>query len=253
MKLESNALIMDFDPLKERTEAGSTHNIGEGVTLADQRKFRYAVAGEAITAGYLAVAPTPQTSLSGLAVLTGAKGAQVITFTNAAIATIDTVAECAYFSEGYVIVSYGTASPTGIGQVFKIKNLEPVATGATGTVNLYEPIQVALNTASKIDIVQNTYNGVIMDVLTSNVPAGVSLSGITAAGDFGWLQTRGYCGVMADGTIDAHQEIVADGSTAGAVDAASETIGTTVEQHILGKSYYAGASGYAHAVFLRIE
>jgi len=249
MKLESTATILDFDPLRERTEAGATHNIGEGVTLADQRKFRYAVAGEAITAGYLAVGPTPQTGLSGLAVLTGAIGSQTITFTNAAIATIDTVAECAYFAEGYVIVSYGT----GLGQTFKINTLDPVATGAAGTIHLYDTIKTALATTSKIDIVQNTYNGVIMDVLVTNVPAGVSLSGLTAAGDFGWLQTRGYCGVYADGTVDAAHDLVADGSTAGAVEGRSETIATTVAQAKVGKTYYAAANGYAHAVFLTIE
>jgi len=249
MKLEGVAQVLDFDPSIERTDAGSTHNLGELVELADQRRFRYAKAGEAITKGYLAVAPTPNTALHTLAVLTGVLGSKKVTFTNAATATIDTAAECAYYDEGYVAVSYGT----GIGQTWKIKNIEPTATGAAGTINLHDVIRTALSTTSKIDVVQNLYNGVIMDILVGNLPAGVSLSGITAAGDFGWLQTRGVCALASDDTIAAATDIVADGDDAGKVDGISETIGTTVAQHKVGKTIVAGADTYSHAVFLMIE
>jgi len=249
MKLESIATILDFDPYSQRTEEGATHNVGEGVSLADQRKFRYARAGEALTLGYLAVAPTPNTDLHTLAVLTGAIGSQTITFTNAATTTIDTVAETIYYSEGYVCVVYST----GIGQTWKINTLDPVATGAAGTIHLYDVIGTALATTSKIDIVQNTYNGSIMDVLVGNLPAGVPLKSITAAGDFGWLQTRGVCALASDDTIAAATDIVADGNDAGKVDGISETIGTTVAQHKVGKTIVAGADTYSHAVFLMIE
>lgn len=249
MKLESQASILSFDPQVEATEAEATHNLGELVELADQRKFRYGRAGEAITAGYLALAPTPNTALHTLSVVSGAKGETRIAFTNAATATIDTAAETVYYDEGYVCVSYGT----GIGQTFKIKSIEPTASGATGYINIYEPINTALDTTSKIDIVQNSYNGVIMDVLASNLPAGVSLSGITAAGDYGWLQTRGVCALASDDTIAAGTFVVADADDAGKIDGISETIGTTVAQHIVGKTIVAGADTYSHAVFLMIE
>lgn len=249
MKLESTATILDFDPYSERTEDGATHNIGELVSLADQRKFRYARAGEAITLGYLAVAPTPNTALHTLAVLTGAIRSRIITFTNAATTTIDTLAETIYYSEGYACISYGT----GIGQTFKIKTIDPVATGAVGTIHLYDAINTALDTTSKVDVVQNTYNGVIMDVLVGNLPAGVALKSITAAGDFGWLQTRGVCALASDDTIAAATDFVADGDDAGKIDGISETIGTTVAQHKVGKTIVAGADTYSHAVFLMIE
>ena len=148
-----------------------------------------------------------------------------------------------------MVVSYST----GIGQTFKIKNIEPVATGATGTINLFDPIKAALATTSKIDIVQNGYNGVLMDILVGNRPAGVSLSGITAAGDFGWLQTRGVCALASDDTIAAASLFCADGDDAGKIDGVSETIGTTVAQHIVGRAIVAAADTYSHAVFLMIE
>ena len=249
MKLESTATILDFDPYSERTEDGATHNIGEGVSMADQRKFRYARAGEALTLGYLAVAPTPVTALHTLAVLVGAIGSQTITFTNGATAAIDTLAETIYFSEGYVCVSYST----GIGQTFKINTLDPVATGAAGTIHLYDVIHTALATTSKIDIVQNTYNGSLMEILVGSLPAGVPLVTITAAGDFGWLQTRGVCALASDDTIAAATDIVADGDDPGKVDGISETIGTTVAQHKVGKTIVATADTYSHGVFLTIE
>jgi len=249
MKMEGLPQVIDFNPYKIRTEAGATHNLGELVELADQRKFRYAKAGEALTLGYLAVAPTPKTDLHTLAVLTGALNSKTITFTNAATTDIDTAAEVAYFSEGYVVVAYST----GIGQTLKIKDLEAVATGAVGTINLFDPISVALATTSKIDIVQNSYNGCLMEVLVGNLPAGVPLITITAAGDYGWLQTRGVCALAADNTIAAATDIVADGDDAGKVDGISETIGTTVAQHKVGKTIVSVTDTYSHAVFLMIE
>jgi len=249
MKLESQATILDFNPYTERTEAGPSHSLGELVELADQRKFRYGKAGEAITRGYLAVAPTPNTNLHTLAVLTGAKDSKIITFTNAATTDIDTAAECAYYDEGYVCVSYAT----GKGQTLKIRGLEPTASGAAGTINLFDPINVALDTTSKIDIIKNNYNGVIMDTLVTNTPVGVSLSGLTAAGDYGWLQTRGICALESDATIDAAHYAVADGDDPGKIEGMSETIATTVAQYPVAKTIVKAADTYAHAVFLVIE
>jgi len=249
MKLESTATILDFDPMHIRTEDGATHNIGEGVTLADQRKFRFARAGEALTAGNLSCSPAPVTALHTLAVLTGAINGQTITFTNGTTGTIDTADEASYFSEGYVCVSYGT----GIGQTFKINTIDPVLTDAAGTIHLYDIIRTALDTTSKIDIVQNTYNGVLEGVVQTTTPAGVPLIAVTAAGDFGWLQTRGICAVLADATIAVGNTVVADASASGRIDIGSTTYGTFQATHAVGKAIVAGAQAYAHAVFLTIE
>ncbi len=45
MRLTSPATLMDFDPTTTRTQADSSHNMGELVWLSDDRAFRYAKAG----------------------------------------------------------------------------------------------------------------------------------------------------------------------------------------------------------------
>lgn len=246
MKLTSDATILDFDPYVERTEAGATHNIGEGVSCADGRKFRYAVAGEAITKGYLAVAPSPDTAYHTLAVTSAAAiGATQIVFTGGA--STSTAGE---YNEGYAVISYGT----GIGSIYQIKYSPVMTSVQTGiTIDLWDPIKVALDTTSKLDLVHNNYNGVQMTTSTTVNPAGVSLSGMTASGDFGWLQTRGICPVYSDDTIAVGTIAVADGSVSGGIDGVSETIGTTVAQQFIGRAIVASVQAYTHPVFLQIE
>lgn len=242
MKLESQAFILDFDPMEIRTEDGATHNIGEKVFAAD-RVFRYAVAGEALAAGYLTSEPTGNTSLITMAVVSGAKGATQISFTNAATTTT-----AGYFDEGYVCVSYGT----GIGQTFKIKNLAALVSGAASTVDLYDPIKVALDTTSKIDIVANPWNRVLHTATATLQPTGVPLVAVTAAGDYCWLQTRGVCAVFSDATVAAGSRINGDGSVAGAIEIVVEA--DFVVNPDVGYAYHlAGAQNYAHPVFLMID
>ena len=242
MKLESTAQILDFDPYSIRTEAGPTHNIGEKVIAAD-RIFRYAVAGEALVAGYLTTEPTGNTSLITMAVITGDINSGEINFTNAATTTT-----AGYFDEGYVVVSYGT----GIGQTYKIKSLAALVSGASSYVYLFDRIKVALDTTSKIDIVANPWNRVLHTATATLHPTGVPLVAVTAAGDYGWLQTRGICGVFADGTIAAGTKAESDGSVAGAIDVVVEADFVVNPQ--VGSAYHiAGAQNYAHPFFLTID
>jgi len=242
MKLESVAQILDFDPYNIRTEEGATHNIGERVYCAD-RVFRFAAAGEALTAGYMTTEPTGNTLLTTMAVVSGAKGATSINFTNAATTTT-----AGYFNEGYVCVSYGT----GIGQTYKIKSLAALVSGASSYVYLYDQIKVALDTTSKIDIVANPWNRVLHTATATLHPTGVPLVAVTAAGDYCWLQTRGICSVFSDGTIAAGTKAESDGSVAGAIDV---VVGADfVVNPQLGHAYHiAGAQNYAHPFFLEID
>ena len=242
MKIESTAQILDFDPYSIRTEAGSTHNIGEKVIAAD-RIFRYAVAGEALVAGYLTTEPTGNTSLITMAVITGDINSGEINFTNAATTTT-----AGYFDEGYVCVSYGT----GIGQTYKIKSLAALVSGASSYVYLFDRIKVALDTTSKIDIVANPWNRVMHTATATLRPTGVPLVAVTAAGDYSWLQTRGVCAVFSDSTITAGSRSNQDGSVAGAIEIVVEA--DFVVNPDVGYAYHlAGAQNYAHPHFLTID
>lgn len=239
MRLQSQAQIIDFDPYSIRTEAEATHNIGELMVTAD-RKFRFAKAGEALSAGYLAVQDDIATEIT-MAVLTGAKGATKITFTNAANATTE-----GDYDEGYAIVSYGT----GIGQTYKIRHMAALVSGAASEVELYDQIVTALDTTSKLDLVKNLYMDVKHTATNTLMPAGVPLVAVTADNDFCWVQTRGVCGIFADGTIPAGNQIINDASSAGAVDVAAAAVTTPFP----GRGFWhAGAAGYAHPIFLTID
>lgn len=243
MKLGGVAQVLDFNPYEiVTTDNAQAHNIGERVYDAD-RIFRYAVAGEALAAGYMTTEPTGNTNLSTMAVISGALGAKVINFTNAATTTT-----AGYFDEGYVCVSYGT----GIGQTYKIERMAALVSGASSYVYLFDPIKVALDTTSKIDIVANPWNRVLHTATATLHPTGVPLRAVTAAGDYCWLQTRGVCAVFSDGTIAAGTKAESDGSVAGAIDVVVEADFVVNPQ--LGNAYHiAGAQNYAHPFFLTID
>ena len=248
MKLDSQAQILDFSPYDTRTEAEATHNLGEKVVSSD-RVFRFARAGEAITGGYLAVQEDTIATEITMAVLAGVIGSREITFTNAANTTV-----AGEYSEGYAIISYGT----GIGQTYKISDLyitatgvRALASGSASTVVVDGPIAVGLDTTSKLDLVKNLWADVTMTATATLHPAGVPLVAI-GSGDFGWLQTRGVCGVFADGTIAAGTGAIVDASSAGAVDVSTEA--SYIVDPLVGRAFWhAGAASYAHPVFLLID
>jgi len=243
MKLGGIAQVMDFDPYEQITTDGAqAHNIGERVYDSD-RIFRYAIAGEALAAGYLTTEPTGNTSLTNMAVVTGAIGSKVINFTNAS-----TTSTANYYDEGYVCVTFGT----GIGQTYKISSMAALVSAANSNVYLNDPIKVALDTTSRIDIVPNPWNRVLHTAIITPLSTGVPLIAVTALGDYCWLQTRGVCAVFSDNTVAAGSRVMEDGSVAGAVDIVAEA--NFITTPVVGTAYHiAGVQNYAHPIFLTID
>lgn len=217
------------------------HPIGARGVTADGRVFRYAKMGEAITKGYLTQSPAIDTATITMAVTAAAAiGAKEISFTHGA--TTSTANE---YAEGFLTVSYGT----GIGQTLKIASHAAFTSGGASTIYLEDPLIVALDTTSKIDITHNPWRGVLMDTSQVTVPTGVALRAFTS-GYYGWLQTRGVCGVFADNTITAGYEVNNDASVSGAIDVAADN---EFQKWDVGRAIQAGAQNYAHQVFLRID
>lgn len=218
------------------------HEIGAKGELADGRIFRYCKAGETITIGYITQSPAIDTATITMAVTTAAAiGATSITFTHGA--TTSTANE---YADGFASISYGT----GIGQTLKVKDHAALTSAQTGcVVNLEDPIIVALDTTSKLDLAHNPWRGVMMTASQVTTPTGASLIGMTSA-YYGWLQTRGICGIYADNTITAGYEINCDASTAGAVDISATN---EFQRWPVGHAIQAGANTYCHQVFLEID
>ena len=245
MKLESTALILDFDPYQTRTEAEATHNLGEKVELADGRIFRFAKAGASnITRGYLQLAPAPITNHHNMACDAAAIGAFEVNVTPGA-----TGGNANIYSEGYL----GINDVDGEGSVYKIKSHAAITSSTEFTVNLFDPIvNVALTANSEATLVHNSYNGVVEAAVEEQQPAGVPLRSISA-GDYGWLQTRGIAAVLSGEDYAVGSNLTQHASTAGALDETDTTYGTSMLFYVVGKAIVAGINTEFRPVFLTID
>jgi hypothetical protein len=189
------------------------HGIGEYVVTNDGRGYRYCKAGgTALVVGKIQQAKAEDTS-----------NEQELTITNAAvddttIVTTDTVTLALnLLAGGFLIVSEGTL---GVGQTYKLKG-NTAATAAVVTFNLDEPVRVATTGTAKVDVKVNPYMSVIVAPTSpTSAIVGAAQYAITAS-EFGWLQTRGVCAILAQGTV-----VVGDGL----VPANTTTTGTVVSR-----------------------
>ena len=188
------------------------HELGELRVDRQGRKFRYCRAGAvALAAGQLQQAPAQITTNQNLVVVTGAINSKEIVATLAAA-----VVENQY-AGGWVAI---TVTP-GVGYAYKIKGhaAQSVATGDV-TLALDDIVQVALTTTSRVDLVPNPWNAVIVSIGGTNTGkiAGVA-NDVIAIDAYGWLQTGGACTVLNDaGTIVVGNELSASNGTVGAVE-----------------------------------
>lgn len=184
-------------------------NLGSRVTTGDGRYFRYALAGgTSLVQGKLQQTAAEVTGNQNLAVAAAAIGATTVTTTTTVTVTAN------QYAGGWLIV---TITP-GEGYQYQIAS-HPAATSAAVTLTLADPLQVALTTSSRIDLVSNPYAGVVVNPTTAtSTPIGVAVYPITNA-QYGWLQTAGTAAVLADGSVTVGTSLVASNGTAGAVEA----------------------------------
>jgi hypothetical protein len=195
------------------SNASAIHTVGEYVMTNDGRGFRYTKnGGVAMAVGRIYQAKAEDTT-----------NEQEVTITNAAVGDLtivstDTVTLAAdLLAGGYLLVSEGTL---GTGQTYKLKG-NSAASAAVVTFNLDEPVRVATTGTCKVDVKVNPYMSVVV-APTSQTSAVVGASvHPVAITEFGWLQTHGACGILAQGTV-----VVGDGL----VPANTTTAGTVVSR-----------------------
>ena len=195
------------------SKTDALHNIGEYVVTNDGRGYRYCKAGAtALVVGKIQQAKAEDTS-----------NEQEITITNAAvndttIVSTDTVTLALnLLAGGFLIVSEGTL---GVGQTYKLKG-NTAASAAVVTFNLDEPVRVATTGTCKVDVKVNPYMSVIVAPTTQTSAIVGAAQYAIPASEFGWLQTRGPCAILAQGTV-----VVGDGL----VPANTTTTGTVVSR-----------------------
>lgn len=216
--------------------------VGSYIETADGRGFRYTKVGATATvAGKVyqskALDATNDQPSGGHAVAAAAIGDTSVTTT----ATLTVTAN--EFQGGYLAV---VVTP-GAGYTYRIKS-HPAASAAVVTIELDDPIQVALTTSSRVIWVANPYNGVVIEPGTpTGRIVGVAPTIITAA-YYGWLQTKGVASVLFTGTGVAGKVVGSlSGGTAGSM---APAIAAT---NIGGEHMATGITGEYSLIYLTID
>lgn len=213
--------------------------LGSLAYTADGRSFRYCKAGgTALVPGKLQQAAAEITNHQNLTPAAAAIGATSVTVTLG-----NTAVTANYYANGYMV---GTVTP-GQGYMYKIKSHPAADASATVVLTLEDPLLVALTTNSRVDLVANQYQSVIVNptTATSN-PVGVAVYPITAA-YYGWLQVGGVCPVLVDDqTVVVGTNVAASNQAAGACEP------HTGVQAIVGRAVTGGATTEYVAVNLAL-
>lgn len=209
-----------------KTYSTPKHRLGAKLEFPDGRMFRFALAGAvALAPGKLHQMPVPAANHTDIAVAAAAAiGATRVSVTLGATAAAENL-----YKDGYLLVN----DDTGEGHYYRIKSHLLIGSGGTGWINLYEdsPIKVALvNGSTTVTLVRNPFAQVIIHPSPPTAKiAGVTLVNVSANA-YCWLQTRGPCAVLTNGTLVAGDHAVPSTAVDGSVmpSAAFETDGPSV-------------------------
>lgn len=203
--------------------------VGQRFNSADYREFVLVQnGGTAIAAGKLVQSPvTIGANHTGLAVVTTN---WAIGDTSIQVTAGGTLITTNQYQGGFAVISAGT----GLGQTLRIKSNSSATSSGTCTIVLEDPLSVALTTAtSKVSLTLNPYGAKYgTDVSTSGVvisPAsgstgttiGATIYPIPASSatvpSYGWIQTRGFVGVLNDSVTAIGLDVMPSSSVDGAV------------------------------------
>jgi phosphohistidine swiveling domain-containing protein len=224
------------------SSATAAHSVGTLATDNFGRKFRYVKAGAvALVPGKVQQAPAQVTEHDQLTPSAAAIGATQVTVTLGS-----TAATANQYAGGWIHID----TTPGQGYAYPIEGHPAADASATLTVTLGQPIQVALTTSSRVTLVPNPYNGVIVSPVTTLTGAVVGVGVYPVAiGEYGWIQTGGPCCTLIAGTPGVGLAVVVPGTAAGAVvvdGAASET-------QVVGSMMVTGVDGKYLPVYLTLD
>ncbi len=210
--LNGTGLQVEYQDLFSSSATSGGMQLGGKSVTGDGREFRFVLAGAtALVPGTLQQTAAETTGWENLAAAAAAIGATTVVTTTTVTVTAN------QWAGGYLAV---TVTP-GQGYLYQIKG-NTAASGAVTTITLADPIQqVALTTASRLDVIMSPYASVIINPATATgTPVGVAVYPVTAA-QYGWIQVCGPTNVLADGAVAVGTSLVASNATAGAVEAAT--------------------------------
>lgn len=170
------------------------HRLGARFEDGHSRVYRYAKnGGTELAAGYMCSSEAPHADVStitqtGYSTAIGDKRIRCLFTTTNNIADDELV-------DGFLLV----VSSTGLGHTYAIAGNKYISGDTVVDIKLYEEIRVATVAGSTVmSFVKNRWRDVIV---CASTPAG-SLVGVSphviAVNYYGWLQTKGPCGVIVD-------------------------------------------------------
>ncbi len=225
--------------------------LGQQLILADGRKFRFTLAGVLMVPGDVQQSAAALSTSEDLAPDADQPiGDRIITFTHGAATTVINL-----FAEGYATIS---VTPGG-GDCYKIASHLALTNATAGDVVNLSPgnaLRRAITTgSSKVDLCRHPNAGAIeaATAAITGIPVGVAVSAITNGG-FGWLQTRGACGVLTNGTlIVGTRAIVPGAAAAGACSPETAVVSDSDVEITLGTVLVVAATGAWSTIFLTLD
>ncbi len=179
--------------------------IGQKFDTSDGREFALVQNGAvALAAGLLCQAPAEVTAHEKLSMTVPTAYPATAGLLQILVTNSSTVLNQNKFAGGYAIVAAGS----GIGQILKIASHQAAAASATFVVTLEDPIQTTLSATSKISLILNPYQGVLIsNHSTLGHVVGISLYNIAASTAASYDGTSGALtvnGVAQYGLIVTH-------------------------------------------------
>lgn len=225
--------------------ATQAHRLGTRVVSDDGRVFRYCKAGVSdLVAGNVIQGPAIVTAHLANTPPAVAIGATSFTYTPGAV-----LGTANQYQDGLM----GVSVTPGLGYSVSIAGHLAFASATAFTLNLKDPIQVALTTSSRVGLIANKYNGVIQAPVTTLTGTIVGVATyIIAANQFGWICQQGLCSVLTTGTPALGAQVLCPGTVAGAAQVIVAA-GTLLTAQVLGHMAQIGVNGEANFVDLRIQ
>jgi len=225
---------------------GKKRPFGIVMKLPDGREFVYAQAGSvALNVGRL-MQQAVKVSGHEVDMVTAAAA---IGATKVTVTPISNSVTINQYAEGYLIIN----DEAGGGYSYKIKSHPAITHANTGIVTLEEgsAIRVALTAATQSGFRKHPADEVLEAPLAeTGVLVGVTVREVDA-NDYCWLQTKGTCAVLTNGTVVVGEPVTRGQSAAGSVDPYDEN--GTVNLLPIGEVETKGASGEFSLISLNIR
>ena len=179
--------------------------------LNDGRRFRYAYFASATNAGLLVsqdVSATAVVETDNIATAAAIGATQVILTdaTTLGSATAD------QYAGGYL----HTTDDAGEGYTYRIMGNTAASSNAV-TFSLYDPLVIALTTASDVAITGSLWYNVHGATAGTDYLASGVTNRVMQANYYGWVQTMGVCTILSDGTPAIGDNLTLSDGVAGAL------------------------------------